>query len=227
MSLKGWLIVAALVVVEFFCCVHWAPMACEEPARKVSARQLCKVKDSIRWRERAWDAGKCERIAKAFNATRDPVRMAAMAINESDLRADAIRVSSPGVYDLGLMGVRCVTDGAHARAVWRSSGVTNGKNAQQQAPRGRCTNGPARGLFAHQLLDPEINIKTAAAVLAGHRGNEHRYNGATTSDKGRRYVGKLDAIEAALLGKRAKPGDERTKKLCGQIRAAVGTEIRS
>lgn len=145
--------------------------------------------------------------------------MLAVAIVESDLRERAINVSKPGVYDIGLMGVRCVTVfGAHARADWRSVSVVT-STMETQTPRGRCTNGPARGLYAHQLFNGPTNIRTAERVLyETHGGSLRGYNGGTREHG---YAKRIHAIEAALGGVLVPGVTGRTAKLCRQIVEAV------
>lgn len=193
-----------------------------EPAR-VDAGQLCRVQNTIRWRERVWTAGECQRIAAALNATMAPIQTLAMAINESDLRERAINVSRPGVYDLGLMQVRCVTLGAVAEEIGSLSANTEATTTPT-IPRDRCTNGAARGLYAHQLLDPVINIRTADAVLASHGGSLLGYSGST---KERGYGARVSAIVAALGGIEVKVRGARLRKLVRQIVEAMKGEPKS
>lgn len=190
----------------------WAPVAQAEAAT-VDAHLLCQIKAAIRWRDRAWSPAECERIATALNETTTPPQFLAMAINESDLRerAQRITVLADGrlARDLGLLAVRCVTD----------------PEAQE---RDRCTNGAARGLYAHQLLDPGINVRTAQAVLSSHQGRLDGFNGCVETKRRRcTYAKRIRAIEAALGGRLVPVKDKRTAKLCRLVVEAVTGERRS
>ncbi len=148
---------------------------CAGPARAdaaVTPALVCTVQHAIRWRDRAWSAARCEAVAAALNATASPVTTLAIAINESDLRPTAIAWHGAGVADVGLTGVRCIL-----------------------GERGRCTNGPARGMTVRQLMDPGANVRVGAAVLASKR-NLEAYNGAARDG----YAGRISAIRAALDG---------------------------
>lgn len=220
---------AILCILAPACSVQcWGPARADEPAR-VDAGQLCSVQNRIRWRERAWTADECQRIATALNATREPRRMAAIAINESDLRERAINVVRPGVYDLGLMGVRCVTLGAVAEETGSSLATTEATTTTT-IPRDRCTNGAARGIYAHQLLDPTVNIRTAVAVLASHGGSLRGYSGST---KERGYGARIMALVAAFGGELRIPKGAhgrqwaRIRELARRIVEAIGKERRS
>lgn len=226
MSHTDWLILAAFVIIELLCSLEWANDAHAAEPELVTAKTVCGVQSKIRWREAAWTPEYCETVAAALNETATPVRTLAIAINESDLRARAINVTRPGVYDMGLMGVRCVTIVALAEATGASSaGANSGPTSKETLPRDRCTNGPARGLYAHQLFDVGVNIRTGEAVLKSKKRLGH-YN-AKDLDKAKRYERRIRALELALLGLPWKAGDPRTRKLCRQITEALEMEIRS
>lgn len=199
-------ILLVLVVLAAACPVCcWGPARADEPAR-VDSAQLCAVKAAILWRERAWTPAECQRVADAFNDTQDPRRFFAMSINESDLRERAQRVTMLAdgriARDLGLLAVRCVTEPGSDR----------------------CANGAARGLYASQLLDPAVNVRTAEAVLQSHGGSLRAYNGGTREHG---YARRIHAIEAALSGVLVPGLKGRMAKLCRQIVEAVEGERRS
>lgn len=169
--------------------------------------------------------------------------MLAMAVNESNFRPSAINVARPGVFDLGLMQVRCVTLGAVAEVNGTSSSVasqvgsaprllgsaltrTSANSDLTSTPRDRCTNGPARGLYAYQLLNPDTNIRTAWAVYEMHGRDPGRYNGATGM-RAKKYRQRIAALEAALMGLPFVAPDKRTRGLCRRIVEAMGKEPRS
>lgn len=192
-----------------FCVCGLECPASAQPAR-VEARQVCAVQDAIRWREAAWSPGYCEEVASTLTSTTNPTRAFARMINESDMRPKAIRVTirKDGLlaYDVGAMAVRCLS------YPW--------------AP-GVCINEPVRGLTVKRLQDIRTNVEKSEQILESHKGDERRYNGATTPSKGKRYVGKLDALEIALLGGVPKVKGARMRKLVRQIVEAMGKEPRS
>lgn len=214
---------AILCILAPACSVQcWGPARADEPAR-VDARQLCAVKRALRHGP-VWSPKMCATVAGALNETPDPVMFAAIAVNESGMRERAISAIRPGVYDLGLMQVRCVTVvGAHAQADWCLSSVTTSTD-ETPTPRDRCTNGAARGIYAHQLLDPTVNIRTAVAVLASHGGKLYRYNGAR---KPNGYTARVMALVAAWGGElripRGAPGPKwaRVRALAKRIVEAL------
>lgn len=169
-----WLILAACLVLP---CLECANAHADEP---VDAGMVCRLQEALRWRERAWSPSTCERVADALNATSDPRTMLAIAINESDMRERVMRLTElPDgrlAFDVGLCGVRCVTYPGDDR----------------------CINGPARGLYVHQLLDPVINIRAAEAVLQT-KTRLGEYN-ARTSRLVRRYENKIAVLATALAG---------------------------
>jgi hypothetical protein len=203
------------------CCLNCPAGA--QPAG-VGAEQLCVVKDAIRWREAAWTPAECRGITDALNETLDPPRMLAVCINESDLRERVVSFVRPGVYDVGLCGVRCtLAPGSAAGDGSRSAGRPAG------LPAGRCTNGPARGYTLRQLLDGPTNVRVADEVLhETHGGNLRHYNGGTREHG---YAGRVAAVLAALGGvdafsgrrhKVGRRGETRVEKLTRQILEAVG-----
>jgi hypothetical protein len=201
-------------------------------ATRVDASQLCAVKDAIRWREVAWSTAECRRVAEALNQTRDPLRMEAVCINESDLRKNVATFVRPGVYDVGLCGVRCVLYPG-------STSTERGYRPRSAAspadlPAGRCSNGPARGYTLRQLLDAPTNVRAADEILhVKHKGNLTHYNGGTREHG---YAGRVEAILAALGGvdvfaKRRHRGqprrESRMEKLTRQLVEAFGKGGRS
>ena len=200
MTARHWAGIAAVLLLSCLNCP-----ASAQPSR-VEARQVCAVKAAIRFGQRAWTPRECERIADAFNETENPVQSMAIAINESDLRERAINVQPKGVFDVGLMAVRCVTR-------------TFAEDTQDI-----CLNGAARGLTVAKLLDPVVNIRTAAAVLASHGGSLRRYNGGTREHG---YGARIGALVAAMGGVEVKVKGKRLRKLVRQIVEAMGKEPRS
>jgi hypothetical protein len=216
---------AAAVLIGSFngCSAEAAEPVRAREALAVTAEMVCSVQHAIRWREAAWTPMMCAKVAGALNETPAPVKFLAMAVNESDLRERAINVSRPGVYDIGLMAVRCVTLGAVAEETGSSSANPR-STTTTTIPRDRCTNGAARGLYAHRLLEPMTNIRTAAAVLASHRGSLRRYNGGTREHG---YGARIAAIMSALGGVEVRVKGARMRKLVKQIVDAVEGAKRS
>ena len=70
-----------------------------------------------------------------------------------------------------------------------------------------------------ELLDPVVNIRVAASVLAGHGGSLRRYSGGTREHG---YEARIKAIEAALSGVVVETDTPRMEKLVAQIARAVG-----
>jgi hypothetical protein len=99
--------------------------------------------------------------------------MLAVAANESNMRADALRRVDDGVWDVGLLGIRC-------------------RLGDDSGP---CTNGPAKGYTIGQLFDPVINIRVGH-VLATLKGPRwlHRWNGSPG------YAARIAALAAAIAG---------------------------
>ena len=166
---------ALTLIIGAALCLHGSPARAASPTaappRDVSAEQVCQAQSALRWQRPAWSAQRCRDVAAALNVLPDPLTMLAVAVNESGMRADAIRRGGPDVYDLGLLGIRCR--------------VENGK----------CTNGAARGYTVAQLLDPATNIRVGH-VLATLKGPRwlYRWNG----DPG--YAARIAVLAAALAG---------------------------
>jgi hypothetical protein len=179
-------------------------ISCDADATEpVSADLVCRVQNAIRWRSPAWAPSECATVAEELNATPEPRTSLAVAINESDLRPRAVAHARPGVYDVGLMGVRCVIE------------------------RGRCSNGPARGLSIEQLKNPETNIRVAAQIMAtkrAHFGGDwlRAYNGGTAEHG---YAGRIAALVAALGGVVVETKSARIRRLVERIVAAVGQRV--
>lgn len=157
-----------------------------QPTR-VDPAELCRVQGAIRWREPAWSDAQCRRVAGAFNRARDPRLLEAVCIVESDLRSGVVTLVRPGVYDVGLCGVRCVLGGD-----------------------GRCSNGPARGHTLRQLLDGPTNARVADRILhVKHGGNLRHYNGGTREHG---YAARVGAVLASLCGVDAFAGKRRPRE---------------
>ena len=193
-------------------------------AASVSPEVVCAVQHAVRWREPAWTPRECARVAAALDATPTPRLLAAVVSNESDWREEAILKVRPGVYDVGLAGVRCVLPGAGAEATGASSASST--TTRIQSPRGRatsgaCTNGPARGLTIRQLQDPATNVRVAAEVLAEKGGDLGSYNGATTRKKRDRYASKIAALVSAFGGVEVPVRGRRLREMVRKVVAAV------
>lgn len=194
-------------------------------AAAISTEVVCAVQHAVRWRDVAWTLRECARVAAALDATPTPRLLAAVVSNESDWRERAILRVRPGVYDVGLAGVRCVLPGAGAEADGASPASPT--TTQTYTPRGRCTNGPARGLTVRQLQDPVVNIRVASLVLAEKNGDLGSYNGATTRKRRGRYAGKVEALVSALGGVEVPVRGRRLRELVRKIAAAVARKTRS
>jgi hypothetical protein len=187
------LIIAGLAA----CCLH-----CSGPARAdtvVRTALVCKVQGAIRHRSPAWQAAVCDDVAQAVSETPWPRTVLSMMVLESDLRPDVVLEAKPGVFDVGVLGVRCVLSA------------------------GRRENGPARGYTIDDLKDPVTNIRVAAQIIAEKRDRfgkdwAWRYNGAKR-DNG--YGRKVRVLEAALYGKKLATKNQRVRKLAKQIRTSV------
>lgn len=153
--------------------IHWlsgrapvrvVPMAAKPaPAKPDSdeaklATTLCALKDSVRWRTRAWTPPMCREIAAAVLTSAakyrlSPALILGVMINESDLDENALtkyrKAGAVYAQDGGLMGIRCVFDG-----------------------RGRCANGVVRGLTPRQTVQPARNIALGAQILALARAGD-------------------------------------------------------
>lgn len=204
---------------------------CDAEAQTVSAEAVCRVQHAIRWRDAAWGEDMCREVAGAANATKDPIQSFARAINESDLVRLAIRLTlrqdGAVAVDVGFQGVRCVLKGADARAAWRSVRVLTNEQLQLHPPRGRCTNGPARGLTIQQLQNPRTNFEKAEQVFEMHGRDLGGYNGAKTPERQQAYRARIGAIMSALGGVQVKVRGPRMRKLTGQIVEAVSRLVRS
>jgi hypothetical protein len=213
-----------LLIALFLACT--CPITCCGPARAgesevVSTWQVCAIQHKIRWRSAGWSDVECQRLARAFNATRAPRLTEAVCLNESDFREDAVSFVRPGVYDVGLCGVRCVL--ASAGTVSATRGLRSSAGAAS-LPGGRCTNGPARGYTLRQLLDGPTNVRLADQILHGvHGGSLRGYGGDT---RGGGYASRVGAVLAALGGvdvfaKRRRGdwrrGETRLEKLVRQV----------
>jgi hypothetical protein len=187
-----------LLIALFLACA--CPITCCGPARAgasevVSTWQVCAIQHKIRWRSAGWSDVECQRLARAFNATQAPRLTEAVCINESDFREDVVSFVRPGVYDVGLCGVRCVL--ASGGTVSEPSGSWPGAGGAS-LPGGRCTNGPARGYTLRQLLDGPTNVRLADQILHGvHGGSLRGYGGDI---RGRGYAARVGAVLAALGG---------------------------
>lgn len=223
-------LLTAAALCALFCVCGLECSAEAQPAR-VEAGQVCAVKRALR--NGHWLPKMCERVARGFNETRDPVLFAAIWTLESGMNEKAIKVVRPGVYDLGGAQVRCVTLGAVAESTGDSS-ANSEATTTTTIPRDRCTNGAARGLYAHQLLDPSTNIRTATAVLESHGGNLNGYNGCVEK-RGRRcdYDARIMALVAAFGGELRIPKGaygrkwERVRELARRIVGAINQERKS
>ena len=174
----------------------YAALDAAEPVR-VTPALVCSVQSAIKLKSTpAWVRPRCEEVAAALNKTRDPLLTLAVAVNESDMRAAALAHVGPGVYDVGLVGVRCVLG-------------TGGK----------CTNGHARGRTLSELRDPVINIWVGSAIMEEKRERHGRrwlrhYNGGTREHG---YAGRIQAIMAALGGVELKVSGKRMRELVRRI----------
>ncbi len=218
MTARHWAGIAAVMLLSCLNCP-----ASAQPAR-VEARQVCAVKAAMH--RGKWSPSMCERVSEALNETPDPVMFAAIWVLESGMNEKAIKVVRPGVFDLGGAQVRCVTLGAVAEEPGSSSSVASQVGSAPRllgvstswapansdltsTPRDRCTNGAARGLYAHQLLDPGTNTRTASAVLASHGGSLMGYSGSTRE---RGYGARIAVLVAAWGGELRIPKGAHGKK---------------
>jgi len=182
----------ALLLTLSLLCASYVP---SDPPRLSSL--VCDIQRVIRFREAAWTQETCDRVAVALAETADPLLSLAIAINESDLRPTVLANTRPNVFDVGLMGVRCV-----------------------RGPGGRCTNGLVKGLSLAQLQDPEMNIFVANQILLEKRQSHgpaflRGYNVGVANGQG--YAGKISALMSALAGTQIKVKGKRMRKLTAQI----------
>jgi len=175
-------------------------LAASAPSVKpISGDLVCRVQHAIRHRNPAWTADMCARVAEAVNATFDPYLVLAVGVNESDLRELALRKARRGVYDTGLMGIRC------------------------RLARGRCTNWPVRGRRLGELLDPVVSIQAGEQLLKRKRQQDPRhwlrhYNGGTVEHG---YAARVAATKSALRGRRFLVDSEAVNKRTRQIVQAL------
>lgn len=181
---------------------------------------VCRVQHAIQHRNPAWTADMCAKVAEAVNATFDPRLVLAVAVNESDLREFALRRARRGVYDTGLMGVRCrLTPGSDrsTRADWRSV------SGQAALLASRCSNWPVRGRSVRELLDPVVSIQAGEQLLKRKRQRDPRhwlrhYNGGTVEHG---YADRVAATKSALRGRRFLVDSEAVNKRTSQIVKAL------
>jgi hypothetical protein len=213
----------ALLLVTLFAPGHHAGVA-------VSPDLVCNVQRAIRHRAPAWEASTCRDVARAIEQTARPRTTLAMAVLESDLRVGVAVEAKPGVFDVGLLGVRCVVrPGFTARDTGsRSAEILTSTQTQTDGMlAGRCQNGPARGHTLVTLADPVTNIHVAAQIMADKRARfgkdwAWRYNGAS---KPNGYSRKVRVVEAALGGVRLRTKCGRVRRLVELILAAVAPRI--
>src|SRR5512137_1827453 len=183
------ILLVALILSPGVLCVDCSNARADETAR-VDAGQLCAVKAAMR--RGRWSPQMCQGVAKALNETRDPVLFAAIAVYESDLREKSFVTRPRGVYDIGLMGVRCVT------------------RTHEEDTQDLCLNGAARGLTFKKLLDAPTNIRAAERVFyETHKGSLRGYSGST---KERGYSARIAVLVAALGGELRIPRGEHGAK---------------
>lgn len=178
---------AAIAAAMVLCCLDCTAEA--QPSR-VDAVQVCAVKAALH--RGHWSPKMCERVAGALNETPYPVLFAAIAVNESDLRENSFVVRPRGVYDIGLMGVRCVT------------------RTHEEDTQDLCLNGAARGLTFKKLLDPVVSIATAENIFyETHKGSLRGYSGSTRE---RGYGARIAVLVAAFGGELRIPKGATGKK---------------
>jgi hypothetical protein len=187
-------------------------LAAAPPSVKpVSGELVCQVQHAIRHRNPAWTADMCARVAEAVNATFDPYLILAVGVNESDLREFALRKARCGVYDTGLMGIRCRLAPSRTRS------------ADNPPLASRCMNWPVRGRRLEELLDPVVSIQAGAQLLERKRQRDPRhwlrhYNGGTVEHG---YAARVSATKAALHGRRRLVESATVNKRTWQIVKAV------
>ena len=200
LDMEGRQVKSTLLLFALFLVPAFIPR-CASGAEPVTPSLVCQVQHALKLHVTpAWARPRCEEVAAALNETREPLVTLAVAANESDMRAAALARVVHGVYDVGLVGVRCVL-----------------------GPGSRCTNGPARGRTLTELRDPVVNIQVGSAIMEekrarhGHRWLRH-YNGGTREHG---YALRIQALVAALGGRFVKTKWARTQKQCRQIVATV------
>lgn len=144
------------------------------------------VQDAIRWPRKsgrtksgghvievpAWSPEKSERIGRAFidSAARHDYRpgfLTGFAVNESDLKDDAVRETRTKdgriAKDSGLMAVRCIL--SDEKRWWKGTHLLHRPELGAKFRRA-CTNEPVRGMTIEEILVPETNIEIATTELA-------------------------------------------------------------
>jgi hypothetical protein len=195
-------------------------LASPSPSVKaVSGELVCRAQHAIRHRNPAWTADTCARVAEAVNATFDPYLVLAVGVNESDLREFALRKARRGVYDTGLLGIRCrLAPGTDfSTRAFRARSVDNPPLAS------RCMNWPVRGRRLEELLDPVVSIQAGEQLLKRKRQRDPRhwlrhYNGGTVEHG---YAARVSATKAALHGRRRLVESATVNKRTWQIVKAV------
>lgn len=188
-------------------------------AESVSPSIVCQVQNAIRYREAAWTPEICEVVATALNTTPAPRTTLAIAVLESDLRPHIVATPRPGVHDVGLLGVRCVTSSARDFRSRLPDGMATG----------RCLVGPARGYTVAELQEVAVNVRVAVAIMEQKKRIFGRYwlrayNGGTREHG---YARNIAAIEKALDGKQSMVKNPRVRKLVRQIVEAVNNGRKS
>ena len=186
-----------------------------------SGAAICRAQHALRPHLPMPEA-ECQEIADAANATFAPRLIIAIAIIESDFRADALKRRGRGVYDTGLMGIRCKLArraDRTTRAMWRTDA---GRAAVLDLP---CTNWPLEGVTLRELLRPAVSIHAAEQILLQKRHLNRRhylrlYNGGLREHG---YAARVRAVEVAVFRgrRRVLPAgswkDERANKLTAKI----------
>lgn len=212
------------IFVAFLFVLYFLVHCCGEArASPVDAATVCAVRAALHPVDR-WDGDKCAAIATAMNTADDPVELLAMSVVESDVRPDSWARSSETVFDIGLLGIRCVLSKG-VRGVLAPGPAL--PTQSRKLPSGRCTNGPARGLTLRQLQDPVVNVRVAIALIARkkhHFGDDWRraYNGGTTENG---YAGRVRVVRAAILGIERRTNDKRARGLARKILKEVRKEL--
>jgi hypothetical protein len=190
---------------------------------------VCSVQPAVS-RQPAWPASECRRVAAALNETKQPRTAAAMITLESDWRPGVAVEALPGVFDIGLLGVRCVVrpeSTARATGARPAEIQTTTQTQTDGMLAGRCLNGPARGHTLVELKDAVTNIRVAAQIMEEKRARfgkawMFRYNGATHENG---YTRKVAVIAASLGGVRLATKDKRVRRLVELILTAFRPRI--
>jgi hypothetical protein len=149
---------------------------------------------------------------------------------ESDWRPGVAVEALPGVFDIGLLGVRCVVrpeSTARATGARPAEIQTTTQTQTDGMLAGRCLNGPARGHTLVELKDAVTNIRVAAQIMEEKRARfgkawMFRYNGATHENG---YTRKVAVIAASLGGVRLATKDKRVRRLVELILTAFRPRI--